>query len=248
MKKSMKRIKFLSIALVALLAVCGFSACNTEDGYKIGDIYPMALVTVKPYADMSGCYLQLDNTTTLYPTNVKGLPYGTQPVRAIIEYLSTDDDPKDCDRAVKVVKMTDILTKQLVQNGDLTQEELGDDPLEIVKDWVTLVEDGFLTLRFSTKTNGAGKTHVFNLVKGVNPDNPYELRLRHNANRDLVGNMVDGLVAFDLSSLPESINPEQKIKLVWNSFSGEKSVEFYLYGDFSTSSQTAAVPTALVVE
>ena len=101
----MKKIKFLSVALVALLTVCCFSACNTEDGYRIGDIYPMALVTVKPYADMSGCYLQLDNNTTLYPTNVKGLPYGTHPVRAIIEYLGTDDDPKDCDRAVKVVKM-----------------------------------------------------------------------------------------------------------------------------------------------
>jgi hypothetical protein len=130
----MKKIKLLSVALVALLTVCCFSACNTEDGYRIGDIYPMALVTVKPYADMSGCYLQLDNHTTLYPTNLKGLPYGTHPVRAIIEYLGTDDDPKDCDRAVKVVKMNDILTKQLVQNGDLTQEELGNDPLEIVKD------------------------------------------------------------------------------------------------------------------
>ena len=239
----MKRIKFLSIALVALLTVCGFSACNSEDGYRIGDIYPMALVTVKPYADMSGCYLQLDNHTTLYPTNVKGLPYGTHPVRAIIEYLGTDDDPKDCDRAVKVVKMNDILTKQLVQNGYLTQEELGNDPLEIVKDWVTLVEDGFLTLRFSTVTNGIGKTHVFNLVKGVNPDNPYELHLRHNANNDVTGNMVDGLVAFDLSSLPSSLNPAQTIKLVWNSFSGEKSVEFPLYGDSSISPVSAQMNT-----
>ena len=86
-----------------------------------------------------------------------------------------------------------------------------------------------------------GKTHVFNLVKGVNPDNPYELHLRHNANRDITGNMVDGLVAFDLSSLPASINPEQKIKLVWNSFSGEKSAEFYLYGDWSTPTASSQV-------
>ena len=244
----MKKLKFLYLALVAFLAAGSFTACNADGEYHVGDIYPSALVTVKPYANLSGCYLQLDRTTTLYPVNITGLPYGTKPVRALVEYLAVDDDPKDCTQAVRVVQMQEVLTKQMVQWGTLTQEELGDDPIEIVKDWVTLVEDGFLTLRFSTKTNGAGKTHVFNLVKGVNPENPYEVRLRHNANRDLVGNMVDGLVAFDLSSLPESANPDQKIKLVWNSFSGEKSVEFYLYGDFSTSSQTAAVPTALVVE
>jgi hypothetical protein len=61
------------------------------------------------------------------------------------------------------------------------------------------------------------------------------LHLRHNANNDVTGNMVDGLVAFDLSTLPSSINPAQTIKLVWNSFSGEKSVEFPLYGDSAIS-------------
>ena len=231
----MKRLKFLLVALVALFCVGNFSACNTDDGYTIGDIYPMALVTVKPYADLSSCYFQLDNTTTLYPVNVKGLPYGTTPVRALIEYLAVDDDPKDCDRAVRVAKMTEILTKQPVEFGSITQEDLGNDPLEIVKDWVTLVEDGFLTLRFSTVSSGMGVTHFLNLVKGANPDNPYEVHLHHNAYGDVAGDMVDGLVAFDLSSLPQSSNPNQMIKVVWNSFSGKKSAEFPLYGDSSTA-------------
>ena len=239
----MKRIKFLSVALVALLAVSLFSACNNDDGYRIGDIYPEALVTVKPYPDHSGCFLQLDNHTTLYPTNIKGLPYGSTPTRALINYLAVDDDPKDCDRAVKVVWINDILTKQPVQHGAMTQQDLGNDPLEIVKDWVTLVEDSFLTLRFRTLSSGLGATHFINLVAGVNPDNPYEVHLRHNANGDVSGDTVDGLVAFDLSSLPASINPEQTIKVVWNSFSGEKSVEFYLYGDWSNDTMTYSEKT-----
>ena len=139
----------------------------------------------------------------------------------------------------------------MVQWGTLTQEELGDDPIEIVKDWVTLVEDGFLTLRFRTTSSGNGTKHFLNLVKGVNPEDPYELHLRHNANGDTKGNLADGIVAFDLSSLPASLNPEQTIKVVWTSFSGEKSTEFALCGDSSvvpSSMQIASTPSTLKVE
>lgn len=246
---NMKRLKFLSVALVALFAVSSFTSCSTSDGYTIGDIYPTALVTVKPYADNTHCYLQLDEKTTLYPVNISGLPYGTAPVRALINYLAVDDDPKDCDRAVRVVWMDDILTKHPVQHGNLTQEYLGDDPLEIVKDWVTLVEDGYLTLRFRTLSNGLGATHMLNLVTGVNPENPYEVRLRHYAGDDTTGSMVDGLVAFDLSSLPATDDPNAKLTLVWNSFSGEKSAEFPLSGGTGTSTTPSeATSSALNIE
>ena len=247
----MKKLKFLYLALVAFLAAGSFTACNADGEYHVGDIYPSALVTVKPYANLSGCYLQLDQTTTLYPVNITGLPYGTKPVRALVEYLAVDDDPKDCTQAVRVVQMQEVLTKQMVQWGILTQEELGDDPIEIVKDWVTLVEDGFLTLRFRTTSSGNGTKHFLNLVKGVNPEDPYELHLRHNANGDTKGNLADGIVAFDLSSLPASLNPEQTIKVVWTSFSGEKSTEFALCGDdsiVSTSSQTITAPSEVKAE
>lgn len=241
----MKRLKFLSLAFIALIAASGFTSCDTTEGYTIGDIYPTALVTVKP-VDANSCYLQLDNTTTLRPVNLNGSPYGTAPVRALINYLETSDDPAPYTRAVRVVWMDEILTKQPVQHGNLTQEYLGDDPLEIVKDWVTLVEDGYLTLRFRTLSSGLGTTHLMNLVKGVNPENPYEVRLRHNAGEDTTGNMVDGLVAFDLRSLPQSDDSNQKLKLVWMSFSGEKSVEFPLYGDSSSSNESVQVATSAI--
>lgn len=239
--KIMKKLRFLSLAFVALFAVSGFTACDTTEGYTIGDIYPSALVTVKPVNGNSSCYLQLDNTTTLRPVNLKGSPYGTVPVRALINYVEVPDDPHPYTRSVRVMWMDEILTKHPKQHGSITQEYLGDDPLEIVKDWVTLVEDGYLTLRFRTVSNGQGTTHLMNLVTGVNPENPYEVRLRHNANNDTTGNMVDGLVAFDLSSLPQSDDPNQKLKLVWMSFSGKKSVEFPLYGDSSSSNTTSPI-------
>ncbi len=228
--------KFITLALAALLVAASFSACNNDDSYTIGDIYPTALVTVKPTDGNNSCYLQLDNTTTLRPVNLKGSPYGTKPVRALVNYVETEDDPAPYTYAVRVLWMDDILTKEPVQWGTMSQEELGDDPLEIVKDWVTLVEDGYLTLRFRTMSSGLGVTHFLNLVKGVNPDNPYEVHLRHNAYEDTAGDLADGIVAFDLSSLPQTNDPNAKLKLVWTSFSGEKSVEFYLNGDPSNNS------------
>mgnify|MGYP000385156400 CR=1 FL=1 len=41
----------------------------------------------------------------------------------------------------------------------------------------------YLTLRFRALWGGQ-KVHYINLVTGVNPDNPYEVELRHNVNGD----------------------------------------------------------------
>ena len=40
------------------------------------------------------------------------------------------------------------------------------------------------------------------------------------------GEMGDGLVAFKLDSLPDTEGKTVKLKLKWNSYSGEKSAEF----------------------
>ena len=76
----------------------------------------------------------------------------------------------------------------------------GNDPIEIVRDWVSVAEDGFVTLRIRTLWGGTTK-HVINLVSGVNKDNVYEFDLRHNAQGDTNGRMGDALIAFDLNSL-----------------------------------------------
>ena len=103
----------------------------------------------------------------------------------------------------------------------------GSDPIEIVRDWVTIAEDGYLTLRVRTLWGGTGKKHNINLLTGTNPDNLYELELRHDALGDTRGTMGDALIAFNLNDLFRSANPT-RMTLKWQSFSGEKSVEFDL--------------------
>lgn len=90
---------------------------------------------------------------------------------------------------------------------------------------MTIAEDGYLTLRFATRW-GNGQPHFVNLISTQNPDNSYEVEFRHNAFGDTEGKMGDALVAFKLDELTDTQGETVKLKLKWNSFSGEKSAEF----------------------
>ena len=75
------------LASVAVLAsVMIFQSCLDDDD---NDYYryalPNALVTVKPVADNS-FFMQLDDSTTLLPVNMKNSPYGEKEVR-LVKYL-----------------------------------------------------------------------------------------------------------------------------------------------------------------
>ena len=120
----------------------------------------------------------------------------------------------------------------------------GNDPIEIVRDWVSVAEDGFVTLRIRTLWGGTTK-HVINLVSGVNKDNVYEFDLRHNAQGDTNGRMGDALIAFDLNSLWKEHPKELKIKLNWLSFRGKKSAELSLKMHTVTSAYNTETPSLL---
>ena len=133
-----------------------------------------------------------------------------------------------------------VLCESLVKKVDLTLP--GNDPVEIVKDWVTVVEDGYLTLRFRTASGNNGRIHYVNLVAGQNPDNPYEVEFCHDAQGDVTGDMFDGLVAFKLDCLPDTEGKTVKLLLKWNSFSGPKQVEL----DYCTRRDSHNPTTAIV--
>ena len=65
-----------------------------------------------------------------------------------------------------------------------------------------MAEDGYLTLRIRTLWSSPHATHVLNLVTGTNPEDPYELELRHDAKGDDNGSWGDALIAFNLNKLP----------------------------------------------
>ena len=103
----------------------------------------------------------------------------------------------------------------------------GSDPLEVVDDWVTLVEDGYLTLRLRTRWGGNTK-HVVNLVHRQDVNTPYYFTLYQDAKGDTRGQMGDALVAFKLADnvIPRQNYHEETLTLEWLSYSGTKTAQF----------------------
>lgn len=216
---------FASVMMVAGLMM--FQSCSDDDGYNYAMVFPNALVTVKPI-DNKSFFLQLDDSTTLLPVNVTSSPYGDREVRALVNCQLVNEPSEGYDKAVHINWIDSILTKTIAPDLDLNNDSVyGNDPVEIVNDWVTIAEDGYLTLRFRTRWGGQNsKPHYVNLLASQDPNNPYEVEFRHNAYGDVYGKPADGLVAFKLDALPDTQGKTVKLKLKWKSFSGNKSVDF----------------------
>lgn len=223
----MKTMKFLAGLAVAMMALFSFGSCDNDDTYYwYYPPMPNALVTVKPI-EGAGFYMQLDDSTTLYPVNMAASPFGDKEVRALVCYREVKPANEYYDKSVEVDWIDSILTKKAVPypaDGDVS--EYGDDPIEIVRDWVNIAEDGYLTLRFRTCWGDTNVAHYVNLLTGGNPDDPYEVEFKHNAFGDVNGIEGDALVAFRLSDLPDTEGKTVKLTLKYKSYSGEKTVQF----------------------
>ena len=222
----MKKISILLSLLGFGASTLMFQSCLNDDN-SVDLNRPTALVTVCPDEDESFT-MRLDNSTTLIPTNIKKSPYGKKEVRALVNYTeSANETPDEKIRNVQVNWLDSIRTKLPVTSAAENNDKLfGNDPIEIVRDWVTIAEDGYLTLRIRTMWGYSNTPHIINLLTGSNPDDPFELELRHDANGDTYARWGDALIAFNLNGLPRANDDEIKIKLKWKSFSGDKDAEF----------------------
>ena len=214
----MKRIFYTF--LCATLAATALSSCDKDDNMDYSKFYANSIVTVK--TDTKGLLLQLDDSTTVRPTNILKSPFKNSEVRALCNISFSGDIKKGTENQAYVNWMDSVITKNAV--AYVSGMKLSNDPLEVVDDWTTVVEDGYITIRF--RTYFEVKTHVFNIITGANENDPYEIVLTHNADGELTGRVGDGIMAFNLSNLPSTNGKYVTLTLKWNSFSGEKTVKF----------------------
>lgn len=87
------------------------------------------------------------------------------------------------------------------------------DPMDIVPDWMTTLEDGFLTLHYQIPTSGE-KKHTFALYRSLYNYNDYYLV--HNADGDTKGSVTDGIVCFDVAAiLPKTEGKTVELSFVY---------------------------------
>jgi len=220
----MKRVISFFAIFGIMTSMVFIQSCSSDSD---GKVYTNALVTVKPNADNSQVYLQLDDNTTLFPINMSKSPFGKKEVRALTCYTISKGYVGDYTYGVEVNWIDSILTKALVPNiGETENLALyGADGVEIVNDWVTIAEDGYLTLRFRTIWGGKAM-HYVNMAYRTDVENQYTVSFYHNANGDTNGVIGDALVAFKLDGLPDTKGETVDLILTWQSFSGPKSAKF----------------------
>ena len=189
-------------------------SCLSDDDYD--DDYlaicpidqPNALVTVKPNADNTGFIMQLNDSTTLWPVNMRQSPFGTKEVRALVNYRQAT--PSDIEKGsatsgmpcVFVNWIDSILTKPVVEGMYSAEENL--------------------------QIYGGKAKHRVNLVHRTDVNTPYYFTLYHDAQGDTEGQTGDALVAFKLADwmMAPSDQDYATLTLEWKSYSGTKTAQF----------------------
>lgn len=209
-----------ALAAAVLLALpTFFTACNDDDDSVRGRVYD-AIVTVLP--GENGVWFAVNDSVVVTPSNITKPIYGNREVRALTRFMVPSSSAGLTDgQAVEVLAIDSILTKPATQWTETVDKELGNDPVAIGKDWLTVAEDGYLTLHIYVRTNQASAPHYLHLLKGRDPQKPYELELRHTANGSLGSMSVGGYVAFDIKDiLPIGIDKTVNLTVRYRDFNG----------------------------
>ncbi len=235
MKKTIYLTVMGMLATASTFTSCLKDSCD-DAPYVICPInQPNALVTVKPNEDNTAFRMQLTDDVVLWPVNMRKSPFGAKEVRAFVNLRQPTE--KELGEGgiiadipnVYVNWIDSIVTKPAVENllGDEeNRQKYGTDPIEIVDDWMTVAEDGYLTLRVRTRISGH-KKHIVNLVHRSDVNTPYYFTLYHNAQGDTYGEVGDAVVAFKLPDMgPANGEREQMLTLEWQSYTGTKTVRF----------------------
>jgi hypothetical protein len=174
-----------------------------------------AIVTVKR-SPTDTLYFQLDDNTRLFPANYQKQARALQMQRVIChltEYLYLDSPYGN----YATVDWTDPLEKGTFS---ASASATISDGLDILNDWMTSVEDGFLTLHYRTWWGSGSVRHRLSLHSGVNPEDPYELCLVHDVCGDEALEQADALIYFDINSLPHTEGQYKTLTLKWTSGEG----------------------------
>ena len=187
---------------MAIMAI-GFSACNDNDGYSIGDI-GISWATVHTLDDGKTFYLDSDNYGSLWlgGSRVPNFtPKNGERVVAVFNPLY--DNYQGYDMAILLERLYPVLTKDVLFSTTEDTEELGNSPITIYQGhmWVAA---GYLNLIYQQNLPSS-MPHSINLVydeNGVNTDNEYiNLSLHYNDKDDVTNRFAATNVSFDLSEL-----------------------------------------------
>lgn len=231
--------RIIAKSLLAAAALISFVSCDInkkDDMWK--DVYN-ASVTFRIQEDGS-YYLKQDDTTALVVLNSSLSTYpfkDKKEKRALVQYkLYENPENKPANPAAeeyKYTKYVELYSIDTIQTKNPMlydpDADYGDSSIGLyVSESIfptTMIEDGYLNLCFNIPVWYNSK-HEINVVYGTNPDDPYELVVKHKN----VNNVIDGqpqafIMNFPLKSLPDTGGKTVKLTLKWYSSTQREMVE-----------------------
>lgn len=223
----MKRLFIHNIIIIAaMLTVAGCSAGgynmdipepNINEEPSIAGVTKVSgLVTVKFTEDGLG-YLQYGNYMLLPDT----IEY-TRQLRAM---ASMTIYPEKVGPGWAYYK-TELEWIEALDEGQFGVSASAGDPLDInLSSAYTCVEDGYLTIKYLTWWGETPLHHDFYLSR--DPKQPYALTLVQDSHGDGKDNCTEGLVCFDINSLPDTEGQTLTISLQWTKLDGTLGTAYF---------------------
>ena len=215
----MRKLHWLFMAICLAVMPVLQSCDDDDDGFSVGDFTPPLWATVRVTGN--AFYLDCDVWGKLWPTNVN--LGGYEPAdgqRVLTVFNPLVKEYGDFDYAVNILRLQEVLTKEVEELTPENDSEFGNDPVFIHKGDIG-ISGGYMNIIFLQNLPSDTK-HRISLVRPQNDAELYaedgyiHLELRYNTYDDLTGLRVYGAVSYNLNSL--DITSETKgIKLKLNS-------------------------------
>lgn len=215
--------KYVWILLAGLATI--FQSCNDDDGYSVGD---MGIDWVTVHVEGDGLYTYTGDTWgTMWPA-ASGI-FGRKLVegqRAILYFNPLADDFSGYDVAIKPEAIQPFLTKSVETLTSANASDYSNDPTYVEDIWIA---SNYLHVYFLQKLP-AEKLHRVSLVHDealpeVGDDGYIHLEYRYNTYGDTLNVANEGLVCFNLNTLPLAQAKGIKLK-VNDARKGEQELTF----------------------
>lgn len=226
------RIVKNTFLLAAVLCACSCSSWMETDK---APIKYAAVVTMKPQEDDT--FFMKQNDTVAYVALNKELqkfPFKEKLEKRAIVYFTVPDEGHDVvvegfkyGVGINVQQIDTMYIRSLTlyeadkadSYGDAAMDLYGNSPGYVMN---TEIQDGYLSLACRYMVGNASVKHQISVVYGANPEDPYELWVKHNAKGDYAVGMDSFLYTFSLKDLPYTGGEAKDVTVKWNSFATGK--------------------------
>jgi hypothetical protein len=188
---------------IIFLIICTFSSCLDDEGYSLDNF--RVDFGILDEQESEEYIIVLDDDSRLYP--VAGfIPRHTlqDGERVLVDYTILGDKNKTDGQKeyyVRINSIGKILKKGIINISPAIEDSIGDDPVIIRDAWMSKNQ----LLNFRIRYYGNDKVHFINLVKQpgklTSQNQPIQLELRHNRNRDREIYPMTAFVSFELDSI-----------------------------------------------